>query len=68
MQGFNARMLAGWIKSMRTMYGKEEKMAKGKSGAAMGRRYLPVPVTSTECWQRVKGHGAGKFQYFLYFF
>ena len=32
--GFNAKMLAGWMKSMRTMYGKEEKKAKGKSGTA----------------------------------
>ena len=30
---FDAGMLAGWMKSMRTMHGKEEK-AKGKSGAA----------------------------------
>ena len=30
---FDAKMLAGWIKGMRTMYGKE-KTAKGKSGAA----------------------------------
>ena len=33
-QGFDAGMLAGWMKSMRIMYGKEEKKAKGKSGAA----------------------------------
>ena len=32
--GFDAGMLAGWIKSMGTKYGKEEKRAKGKSGAA----------------------------------
>ena len=32
--GFNAKMLAGWMKGMRNMYGKEEEKAKGKSGAA----------------------------------
>ena len=32
-RGFDAAMLAGWMKSMKTMYGKEEK-AQGKSGAA----------------------------------
>ena len=42
-QGFNAKMLAGWMKSMRTMYGKEEKKAKGKSGAA------PPILTSRQC-------------------
>ena len=31
--GFDFKMLAGWMKSMRTMYGREEK-AKGKSVAA----------------------------------
>ena len=31
--GFDAKILAGWMKSMRTMYGKEKKV-KGKSGAA----------------------------------
>ena len=31
---FDAKMLAGWMKSMRTKYGKEEKKAKGESGAA----------------------------------
>ena len=31
---FNAGMLMGWMKSMQTMYDKEEKKSKGKSGAA----------------------------------
>ena len=31
-RGFDATMLHGWMKSMRTMYGKEKK-SKGKSGA-----------------------------------
>ena len=30
-QGFDAAMLAGWMKNMRTMYGKEKKKEKGKS-------------------------------------
>ena len=29
--GFDAKVLAGWMKSMRTMLGKEQKKAKGKS-------------------------------------
>ena len=33
-RGFDAGMLMGWMKSMRTMYSKEEKKSKGKSGAA----------------------------------
>ena len=33
-RGFDANMLAGWMKNMRTMYGKEEKKAKWKSGTA----------------------------------
>ena len=32
-RGFDVTMLASWMTSMRTMYGKEEK-SKGKSGAA----------------------------------
>ena len=32
--GLHAAMLSGWMKSMRTMYDKEEKKSKGKSGAA----------------------------------
>ena len=32
--GFNAAILACWMKSMWTMYGKEEKTSKGKSGTA----------------------------------
>ena len=43
-RGFDAKMLAGWMKSMRTMYGKEEKKAKGKSGAA------PPVLTSRQHW------------------
>ena len=43
-QGLDAKMLAGWMKSMRTMYGKEEKKAKGKSGAA------PPVLTSRQLW------------------
>ena len=42
-RGFDAAMLAGWVKSMQTMYGKEEKY-KGKSGAA------PPILTSWQCW------------------
>ena len=42
-RGFDAKMLAGWMKSMRTMYDKEEKKAKGKSGAA------PHILTSRQC-------------------
>ena len=34
MRDFDAGMLTGWMKSMWTMYGKEEKKSKGKSGAA----------------------------------
>ena len=33
-RGFDAKMLDGWMKSMRTMYGQEKKKAKEKSGAA----------------------------------
>ena len=44
-RSFDAAMLAGWMKSMRTMYGKEEK-AKGKSGAAP----LSSPLGSTGWW------------------
>ena len=43
-RGFDAKMLAGWMKSMRTMYGKKEKKAKGKSGAA------PPVLTSRQRW------------------
>ena len=42
--GFDVVMLVGWMKSMRTMYGKEEKKAKGKSKAAS-----PV-LTSRQRW------------------
>ena len=42
-RGFDAKMLAGWMKSVRTMYGKEEK-AKRKSGAA------PPVLTSRQRW------------------
>ena len=42
-QGFDVAILARWMKSMRKMYGKEEK-AKGKSGAA------PTVLTSRQCW------------------
>ena len=31
-QGFDAAMLAGWMKSIRTMYGKEEKRPRGSLG------------------------------------
>ena len=41
---FDAKMLAGWMKSMRMIYGKEEKKAKGKSGAA------PPVLTSRLRW------------------
>ena len=36
-RGFNAKMLAGWMKSTRTKYGKEKKKAKGKSGTAVNK-------------------------------
>ena len=36
-------MLAGWMKSIQTMYVKEKK-SKGKSGAA------PPILTSQQCW------------------
>ena len=42
--GFDAKMLAGWMKSMRNMYGKEEKKAKGKSGGTSPN------VTSSQRW------------------
>ena len=34
MRGFDTGMLMGWMKSMQTMYSKEEKKSKVKSGAA----------------------------------
>ena len=43
-QGFDAAMLASWMKSIRTMYGKQEKKSKGKSGAA------PPFLISWQCW------------------
>ena len=45
-RGFDAAMLAGWMKSMKTiiLYGKEEKKSKGKSGAA------PPILTSWQWW------------------
>ena len=36
--------MLGWMKSMRTMYGKEEKQSKGKSGAA------PPILTDQQRW------------------
>ena len=73
--GFDAAMLAGWMKSMRTMYSKKEKKAKGKSGAA------PPVLNSRQRWVvdtfkflrphlkvgKQKGHGVGKFHYLLLF-
>ena len=41
--GFDVAMVAGWMKSMRTMYGKEKK-SKGKRGAA------PPILTSQQRW------------------
>ena len=41
---FDAKMLAGSMKRIRTMYGMEEKKAKGKSGAA------PSILTSRQRW------------------
>ena len=42
--GFDARMLDRWMKSTRTIYGKEEKKAKEKSGAA------PPILNSRQRW------------------
>ena len=42
--GFVARMLAGLMMSMKTMYGKEEKKDKGKSGA------VPPVLPSKQRW------------------
>ena len=53
-QGFDARMLAGWMKGMRTMYGKEDKLTS---------RQPSIPSS----WQGEKGHGAGKLKYLLLF-
>ena len=43
-RGFDAAMLVGWMKNMRTMYGKDEKKYKGKSSAA------PPILTSLQRW------------------
>ena len=42
--GFDAGMLAGWMKSMGTMYGKKLKRAKGKSWDA------PPILNSRQQW------------------
>ena len=51
-RGFHAKLLAGWMKSMRTMYGKDKNKAKGKSGAA-----TPI-LTSRQCGIVVLGYGS----------
>ena len=74
--GFDATMLAGWMKSMRTMYGKEEKKVKGKSGdappiltpeATLGSGELQLPSTSPQGWEAEKSPWPGKFHYLILF-